>query len=52
MAGDLRVEGFARTNGTAGRSHEITADFLGASIRYGTVTTERALLQVLPSRPV
>lgn len=42
VAGDLRVEGFTRTDGTPGRANEITADVLGASLRYGTVTTQRA----------
>lgn len=41
-AGNLRVEGFTRTDGTTGRSNEITADLVGASVLYGAVTTERA----------
>ncbi len=40
VTGDPRVEGFTRTDGTLGRSHEITADVLGLD-RYSTVTTER-----------
>lgn len=42
VAGTLRVGGFTRTDGTPGRSHEITADVLGASVLYGTVTTQRS----------
>lgn len=41
IAGNLRVEGFTRTDDTPGRSNDITTDMVGASIRYGTITTER-----------
>ena len=37
VAGDLTVEGFVRQDGTHGVSQEITADHLGASLRFGTV---------------
>lgn len=38
VSGDLIVEGFVRQDGTNGISQEITADHLGASLRFGTVT--------------
>jgi len=38
VSGDLTVEGFVRQDGTNGVSQEITADHLGASLRFGTVT--------------
>ncbi len=37
LSGDLTVEGFVRQDGTNGVSQEITADHLGASLRFGTV---------------
>ena len=36
-AGQLTVEGFVRQDGTHGISQEITADHLGASLRFGSV---------------
>lgn len=48
---DLRVDDLNRTGGTLGRSNEITADVLGASVRYGSVTTERSTRITKPSPP-
>lgn len=36
---------FTRTDGTSGLSREITADVLGASVRYGTVHTTKTAQQ-------
>lgn len=42
VAGDLTVQGFVRQDGTNGISQEITADHLGASLRFGTVAITKA----------
>lgn len=42
VSGDLTVEGFVRQDGTNGVSQEITADHLGASLRFGTVAITKA----------
>jgi hypothetical protein len=42
VSGDLTVESFVRQDGTNGVSQEITADHLGASLRFGTVAITKA----------
>ncbi len=49
VAGDLTVEGFVRQDGTNGVSQEITADHLGASLRFGTVTITKTGKTRLPA---
>ncbi len=42
VSGDLTVESFVRHDGTNGVSQEITADHLGASLRFGTAAITKA----------
>ena len=44
-AGQLTVEGFVRQDGTNGISQEITADHLGASLRFGHVAITKTSRQ-------